>query len=256
MRIEQSEFHDHLVRGLTHKMNNILSLFHGHLGLLIEDKKLDRETVAGLIRIRESADAAARLMDRTKSLATSSSTQWREVAPEDFLRTLLPALNLYTERGVQLQAACDPGLPDLWADTARLRVAVKEIVKNACEASPANGIVRVTIKAHTQPVGPAAGAVLQRQSRGRPSASPTPATASRRNSRENLPPLFLDQAPARLERPGPQRRPRSGPAARRRHPPAEQAGGTDGQGTVALPGGLAFIMRWCCDIASSYVTRG
>lgn len=152
MRIEQSEFHDHLVRGLTHKMNNILSLFHGHLGLLIEDKKLDRETVAGLIRIRESADAAARLMDRTKSLATSSSTQWREVAPEDFLRTLLPALNLYTERGVQLQAACDPGLPDLWADTARLRVAVKEIVKNACEASPANGIVRVTIKAHTQPV--------------------------------------------------------------------------------------------------------
>ncbi len=48
MRIEQSEFHDHLVRGLTHKMNNILSLFHGYLGMLMEDQKLDRDTMTGL----------------------------------------------------------------------------------------------------------------------------------------------------------------------------------------------------------------
>ncbi len=149
MRIEQSEFHDHLVRGLTHKMNNILSLFHGYLGLLIEDKKLDRETMAGLLRIRESADSAAKLMDRTKALATPSSSVWRQVAPEDFLRTLTPSLQLYTERGIRIQVACDPDLSDLWVDTSRLRMAVKEIVKNACEASPAHGTVEISAKAHT-----------------------------------------------------------------------------------------------------------
>ncbi|HEX4084814.1 MAG TPA: ATP-binding protein [Chthoniobacteraceae bacterium] len=152
MRIEQSEFHDHLVRGLTHKMNNILSLFHGYLGLLIDDKKLDRETMAGLLRIRESADAAAKLMDRTKALAPSSNALWRQVAPEEFLRTLTPALQLYTERGVKLEVTCDPGLTDLWADTSRLRMAMKEIVKNACEASPANGLVQISAKPHARAV--------------------------------------------------------------------------------------------------------
>lgn len=152
MRIEKSEFHDHLVRGLTHKMNNILSLFHGYLGMLMDDKTLDRDTHAGLLRIRDSADAAAKLMDRTKSLVTPSSSHWRQVAPEDFLRSLLPALQLYTDRGVHIDVACDPGLPTLWADTSRLRVALKEIVKNACEASPADGVVNISVKSHTQPV--------------------------------------------------------------------------------------------------------
>jgi len=152
MRIEKSEFHDQLVRGLTHKMNNILSLFHGYLGLLIDDKKLDRDTMAGLLRIRDSADAASRLMDRTKALATPGSAQWRQIAPEDFLRTLLPSLNLFADRGIRIQVDCDPGIAPLWADTTRLRVAIKEIVKNACEASPANGTVVISVKPHTRSV--------------------------------------------------------------------------------------------------------
>jgi len=153
MRIETSEFHDHLVRGLTHKMNNILSLFHGYLGLLIDDKKVDRETMAGLLRIREGADAATRLMDRTKALAKpSASSVWRQVAPEDFLRTLLPTLYLYADRGVQIKTSCEPGLAPFWSDTSRLRVIVKEIVKNACEASPPHGTVQISIKPHLRTV--------------------------------------------------------------------------------------------------------
>ena len=152
MRIEQSEFHDHLVRGLTHKMNNILSLFHGYLGLLIDDKKLDRETRAGLLRIRDSADAASKLMDRTKSLATPSSSAWRQIAPDDFLRTLLPSLQLFADRGVHIETACEPGLAPLWIDPPRLRVALKEIVKNACEASPAKGTVLISVKSHNRAV--------------------------------------------------------------------------------------------------------
>jgi signal transduction histidine kinase len=162
MRIEQSEFHDQLVRGLTHKMNNILSLFHGYLGMLLEDKKLDRDTLAGLLRIRDSADAASKLMDRTKALATPSSSVWRQIGAEDFLQTLLPSLLLFTERGIQLQVTCDPGISDLWVDACRLRMAVKEIVKNAFEASPANGIVHISVKNHNRPV----------RTRGRRASSP------------------------------------------------------------------------------------
>jgi signal transduction histidine kinase len=152
MRIEQSEFHDHLVRGLTHKMNNILSLFHGYLGLLLDDKKLDPDTLDGLLRVRDSADAAARLMDRAKALATPSNSHWSQVAPDDFLRSLLPALQLCAARGIRIRTSCEPGLPPLWTDTVRLRIALKEIVKNACEASPADGVVDICIKTHSRPV--------------------------------------------------------------------------------------------------------
>ena len=44
MQIEHSEFQDQLVRGLAHRMNNILTLFHGYLGLLMDNQKLDKET--------------------------------------------------------------------------------------------------------------------------------------------------------------------------------------------------------------------
>ena len=150
MHIEQSDFHDHLVRGLAHKMNNILSLFHGYIGLLLDDKKLDRATLDGLNRIKEGAHAASDLMDRTKALATPSSTVWRQVDTADFLRTLLPALQLYAERGITVTLECDERLPELWVDTSRLRLALKEVVKNACEASPAKGEVRITAKTRTR----------------------------------------------------------------------------------------------------------
>jgi signal transduction histidine kinase len=91
-------------------------------------------------------------MDRTKCLATPSSSRWSQVAPEDFLRSFLPAIQLYAERGVEIQVSAEEGLPAIWADIARLRVALKEIVKNACEASPANGIVHISIKSHSRPV--------------------------------------------------------------------------------------------------------
>jgi nitrogen-specific signal transduction histidine kinase len=152
MRIEQSEFHDHLVRGLTHKMNNILSLFHGYLGLLMDDKNLDRNTLAGLNRIRESADTAAKLMDRTKALAPPTNAVWRHVTVENFIRTLTPSLQLYTERGVQIETDSADDLPDLWTDTSRLRIALKEIVKNACEAAPQKSTVEITARPHSAPM--------------------------------------------------------------------------------------------------------
>ena len=51
MQLVFSEFQDQLVRGLAHRMNNILSLFHGYLGLLMDDKKLNPVMKDGLSRI-------------------------------------------------------------------------------------------------------------------------------------------------------------------------------------------------------------
>lgn len=151
MHIEQSDFHDQLMRGLTHKMNNILSLFHGYLGLLMEDQKLDHDTREGLDAIRAGAHEASELMDRTKAFAAPSSTVWRQIEPGDFVRMLMPTLQSFAEAaepGVNVRFSCEEKLPSLWVDASRLRTAILEIVRNACEASPAHGVVE--IKAHSE----------------------------------------------------------------------------------------------------------
>ncbi|HWB58876.1 MAG TPA: HAMP domain-containing sensor histidine kinase [Chthoniobacteraceae bacterium] len=150
MHIDQSDFHDQLVRGLTHKMNNILSLFHGYLGLLMDDKKLDPSTVAGLARIRDGAKAASELMDRTKVLARPSSVVWREVNVADLFKRMKPDFETACERGVELQIDLPENLPAIWTDTARLKTAIFELVRNACEASPPGEIVKIEVIAESQ----------------------------------------------------------------------------------------------------------
>lgn len=163
MHIDQSDFHDQLVRGLTHKMNNILSLFHGYIGLLMDDKKLDASTVANLARIKEAAHAASELMDRTKSLARPSSIIWREVDMEEFLGLLKPTLESFASRNIRLQINLPEKLLHIWADTTRLKTAVIEVVRNACEASPADGVVKIDVSAecHLSTRPSAAGKAVQ-----------------------------------------------------------------------------------------------
>ncbi len=145
MQIEHSDFNDQLVRGLTHKMNNILSLFHGYISILLADETLDAKTGAGLTRIKEGALAASELMDRTRSLARPSSVVWRPVVLQDFLLTLRPTFESYSTRGVSVETACDEKVAPLWIDAERLRTALLEVVRNACEASPRHGKVRIQV---------------------------------------------------------------------------------------------------------------
>jgi signal transduction histidine kinase len=147
MQIEHSEFQDQLVRGLAHRMNNILTLFHGYVGLLLDNKRLDRETVDGLNRIKEGAKAASELMDRTHSLVRPSAIVWREINFGEFLNLLRPGLESLRGPKTVLEFDCPENLPHVWADMSRVRTAVTELVRNACEATAEGGKVRVELRA-------------------------------------------------------------------------------------------------------------
>lgn len=135
------------MRGLSHKMNNILSLFHGYLALLIDGKTLDPEMQVGLERIKEGADAASELMDRTQALARPSSVVWREVNLREFLPMLRSSFECHVERGTRVEIDIEEELSPIWTDVSRLRTALVEIVRNACEASPRNGLVKIEVRA-------------------------------------------------------------------------------------------------------------
>jgi len=140
---ESLEYQDQLLRGLTHKMNNILSLFHGYLGLLLEDEKLDANTLSGLNRIREGAFTASGLMDRLQSMVRPSTLKLREVNLGEVLGSCQKGFEELATRGVRITVSCQDNLPPIFADPARIRTVLSEIVSNAIEASPDQDEVRI-----------------------------------------------------------------------------------------------------------------
>lgn len=154
MQIEHSEFQDQLVRGLAHRMNNILTLFHGYIGLLLDNKRLDKSTLDGLAKIQDGAKAASDLMDRANSLVRPPTVVWREVRLGDFVQMLKPSFD--TLRGPKTKLVIDTAddLPPIWADATRVKTAVFELVRNALEATFASGgTVRIELRAEPQPPG-------------------------------------------------------------------------------------------------------
>ena len=150
MQIQQSEFQDQLVRGIAHRMNNILTLFHGYIGLLLDNQKLDTQTMEGLAKIKEGASAASELMDRTHSLARPSTLVWREVRLADFLRSMKPSLLTFCGPKTELELDLPDDVPPVWADAARVKTIIFELVRNALEATHADGGT-VTVALRTVP---------------------------------------------------------------------------------------------------------
>ena len=144
MQIVLSDFQDQLVRGLSHRMNNILSLFHGYLGLLMDDQKLDPVARQGLNKIKDGALAASELMERTNALARPTSSVWRDTSLADMLRQMRPTFESHCKAKVKLTIECPDNLPTVWADASRVRMALLELVRNACEAAKSQVTVRVT----------------------------------------------------------------------------------------------------------------
>ncbi len=160
MQFEYSEYQDQLLRGLAHRMNNILTLFHGYLGLLMESKKLDDREREGLTRITSGARAATELIDRTHSLVRAGDGTEREVDLGVLIRLLQPSFASRLGPKTQLVLDVPEKLPIVCADTSRLRTAIVELVRNATEATLAGGSVRVSCRRIPAPPGRKSGTHL------------------------------------------------------------------------------------------------
>jgi len=152
MQIETSDFQDQLVRGLSHRMNNILTLFHGYLGLLLDNKELDRSTLDGLAKIKDGARAATDLMDRTHSLVRPTAAVWRDVDLAMYIGLMRPGFQNFCGPRTTLECDLPDDLPRLRCDISRVKTAFAELVKNACESTFADGgNVRIAVRGDVPP---------------------------------------------------------------------------------------------------------
>ena len=144
MQLVFSEFQDQLVRGLAHRMNNLLSLFHGYLGLLMDKRKLDPVLKEGLLRIRDGATEAGGLMERINAISRPASSNPRELEPADFFRQITPTLDHLRKPNVRIEIECPAGLPLMSVDVSRMKLAIVELVRNACDAAHSRVLIRVS----------------------------------------------------------------------------------------------------------------
>ena len=154
MQIQQSEFQDQLLRGIAHRMNNILTLFHGYAGLLLDNPKLDKQTKEGLAKMKDGAAAASELMDRMHSLARPATLVWREVRIAEFLRAMKPTLMTSCGPRTELEFDLPDEVPPAWTDAGRVKTIMFELVRNALEATfTSGGRVKVELRAVPAPGG-------------------------------------------------------------------------------------------------------
>lgn len=146
MQRAYTEFQDQLVRGLVHRMNNILSLFHGYVGLLMDEKKLNPVVREGLVCVRDGANAASELIDRIQAISGLPAPR-RDIRLPDFFRQLAPTLEGLQRPGIAISVECPEDVPVLHVDPARLRLAILELASNATEAARHNARISVTTDA-------------------------------------------------------------------------------------------------------------
>jgi signal transduction histidine kinase len=117
----------------------------------MENQKLDRTTAEGLQKIQAGAKAATELMDRTHSLVRPSTLVWREIDLSTFLPMLKPAIDGFRTAKCNVVIDCPADLPHVYADMGRLKAALIELVRNACEATANGGSVRIEVRADDAP---------------------------------------------------------------------------------------------------------
>jgi signal transduction histidine kinase len=135
MQIVHSDFQDQLVRGLSHRMNNVLTLFHGYLSLLSESNRADPDTVTGLSRIKEGAAQATELMERTYALVRPPSMVVREIQLAEFVSSIRPGFAPFRGPKTHLDLQLGDDCPRIQGDASRIKMAIVELVKNAFEAT-------------------------------------------------------------------------------------------------------------------------
>lgn len=150
MSIEHTASQEQLVTGLAHRMNNILTLFHGYVGILLDNSSLDKGTRASLAKIKDGACAATELIDRTHSLVRPAKLVERELDLAQFLELIKPSLQSLCRPGITLRVTT-PARLMVRTDVSRLKSALTELVRNAGDASTSGGTVRIEAGFDTAP---------------------------------------------------------------------------------------------------------
>lgn len=138
--------YDALLRGLTHKMNNLLAVIQGFSSLVLMQEELDEISRENLQQIKEAAGSASGLGERVLPAGGCARVDLNEVPLKDAVPLLLTRLrNRVESADIPFHWHFSRDLPVIIADQDQLRIILDELVKNAIEAAGPSGEVTLEI---------------------------------------------------------------------------------------------------------------
>ena len=138
---ESSEgFHPELLRGLTHKLNNLLAVIQGFSSLVLMNDDLDPGVMENVQHIREASVNVSSLSERIRSAGGCAKVSLQPINAGDYLAAVEGSIREpFTKAGVQFDVEVQPGLPSILVDPSKFKDIMVELMKNAAEAAQKGG---------------------------------------------------------------------------------------------------------------------
>lgn len=138
---ENSEgFHQELLRGLTHKLNNLLAVIQGFSSLILMTDDLDAGVAENMQHIREASVGVSGLSERIRAAGGCAKVSPQALNLNDYLAMVEPSLSEpFNKSGVPFEMDIQPGLPAVLVDPSRLKEILTELLRNAAEACQKTG---------------------------------------------------------------------------------------------------------------------
>lgn len=133
-------FHQDMLRGFTHKLNNLLGVIQGFSSLALMDEGVSKSTTEGLEHIQEAATDVIKLGERVRSAGGCARPQLQALDLGNYFRLMQAALAApFTKTKVPFEIELETDLPAIQVDPTRFREVLLEILTNAAEAAQVHG---------------------------------------------------------------------------------------------------------------------
>ena len=135
-----------LATGVAHEFNNILTIIQGHAALLMENPKLDEDSVKSLQHICDGVDRTAKL---TQQIMAFSRKQIMQQQVLDFNAAVGQIVRVVGRLlGENIRVRCDfaDHLPNIEADSSMLEQILINLAVNARDAMPNGGQLTISTK--------------------------------------------------------------------------------------------------------------
>jgi C4-dicarboxylate-specific signal transduction histidine kinase len=133
-------YHQELLRGLTHKLNNMLAIIQGFSSLILMSDEQDAATRENMQHIKEASMSISTLSERIRQAGGCAKLSLQPLNLNEYLSVVDGALRApFASTGVPFEMEVASSLPPVEVDPSKLKDILVEILRNSAEGAQKGG---------------------------------------------------------------------------------------------------------------------
>jgi signal transduction histidine kinase len=129
-------FHQELLRGLTHKLNNLLAVIQGFSSLILMNEDTDSGVLENVQHINEASKSMSAMSERIRSAGGCAKVSLQPLMLAEYIPVVETSLSEpFRTAGVPFEIDIQPGAPAIMVDPTKFKDVLMELLRNAAEAA-------------------------------------------------------------------------------------------------------------------------